>query len=234
MFDFLTLSVVIDDRIFCVHGGALSPFFSVCQLGDGTDSLLRLIPIDTLNRPNQSRGPVSRLVGIIFHLPVFHFPPRGAAFPFSLLCARCCSVFHNFILVLRLQKFRTKALSPIWSGLTLTPRRRTLQFPRGKHHLFDQRWPRAIHSRPSLFLFAQSLNDRRLPVLPPRLTEAQVTRSGLAWSTNSSRRMGCRISSAPISSVWKATRPCLMVICRRCGQPQITVTDAETRPAFWR
>lgn len=28
MFDFLTLSVVIDDRIFCVHGGA---FFSCCS-----------------------------------------------------------------------------------------------------------------------------------------------------------------------------------------------------------
>jgi diadenosine tetraphosphatase ApaH/serine/threonine PP2A family protein phosphatase len=25
MFDFLTLSVVIDDRIFCVHGGGSSP-----------------------------------------------------------------------------------------------------------------------------------------------------------------------------------------------------------------
>jgi serine/threonine-protein phosphatase PPG1 len=34
MFDFLTLSVVIDDRIFCVHGGTvfshqLCPFFTI-------------------------------------------------------------------------------------------------------------------------------------------------------------------------------------------------------------
>lgn len=28
MFDFLTLSVVIDDRIFCVHGGALNLVFT--------------------------------------------------------------------------------------------------------------------------------------------------------------------------------------------------------------
>lgn len=32
MFDFLTLSVVIDDRIFCVHGGAFWLDFSFSEI----------------------------------------------------------------------------------------------------------------------------------------------------------------------------------------------------------
>ena len=32
MFDFLTLSVVIDDRIFCVHGGECGSFLSIPSL----------------------------------------------------------------------------------------------------------------------------------------------------------------------------------------------------------
>ena len=30
MFDFLTLSVVIDDKIFCVHGGQFCPATAAC------------------------------------------------------------------------------------------------------------------------------------------------------------------------------------------------------------
>lgn len=53
MFDFLTLSVVIDDRIFCVHGGEevyrspLKPLLIV---------LLRFVTVDPLHRSNQGRG----------------------------------------------------------------------------------------------------------------------------------------------------------------------------------
>lgn len=54
MFDFLTLSVVIDDRIFCVHGGR--DFFSVVQSKQTTDRDIlysRLISVSTRDRPDQ-------------------------------------------------------------------------------------------------------------------------------------------------------------------------------------
>lgn len=38
MFDFLTLSVVIDDRIFCVHGGTCI-YFHTRGRSDGSDVL---------------------------------------------------------------------------------------------------------------------------------------------------------------------------------------------------
>ena len=60
MFDFLTLSVVIDDRIFCVHGGALSPFFSAARQGTEPTSYKGLSPsihsIDQIKVVDRFRG----------------------------------------------------------------------------------------------------------------------------------------------------------------------------------
>jgi serine/threonine-protein phosphatase PPG1 len=49
MFDFLTLSVVINDQIFCVHGGKYS--LSLLQKGYA-DTLYRSIALYPLDRPN--------------------------------------------------------------------------------------------------------------------------------------------------------------------------------------
>lgn len=58
MFDFLTLSVVIDDRIFCVHGGT-------CGLGTPGSGLIdglfaRTLTLHPLSRSDQGRRSVSR------------------------------------------------------------------------------------------------------------------------------------------------------------------------------
>lgn len=47
MFDFLTLSVVIDDRIFCVHGGEFYYWFGVTlrELFHSQDYLRLYIPL---------------------------------------------------------------------------------------------------------------------------------------------------------------------------------------------
>src|SRR3954469_7332296 len=57
MFDFLTLSVVINDQIFCVHGGkAALPTQQVCNLITYTRSL----PLHSFHRPNQDHRPLPR------------------------------------------------------------------------------------------------------------------------------------------------------------------------------
>lgn len=56
MFDFLTLSVVIDNQIFCVHGGEFSPAL-VARLG--TDSI-RVVTLNTLDRSDQNHRPIPR------------------------------------------------------------------------------------------------------------------------------------------------------------------------------
>ena len=76
MFDFLTLSVVIDDRIFCVHGGALSPFFSIVSCVREPTQLRRLISIHTFNRPNQGRRPLSRSVACVLFSTFHPATPR--------------------------------------------------------------------------------------------------------------------------------------------------------------
>lgn len=59
MFDFLTLSVVIDDRLFCVHGGQhRSAVLSVRNFADHTDD--RPLAFYTLHRPDQNHRSVSR------------------------------------------------------------------------------------------------------------------------------------------------------------------------------
>jgi serine/threonine-protein phosphatase PPG1 len=58
MFDFLTLSVVISDQIFCVHGGKGS---SRCvALVAPLIMRNRVITVDTLNRPDQDYRPLPR------------------------------------------------------------------------------------------------------------------------------------------------------------------------------
>lgn len=53
MFDFLTLSVVIDDKIFCVHGGGyVSPSGPWLQR---QRSYARTVAIHTFNRSDQGR-----------------------------------------------------------------------------------------------------------------------------------------------------------------------------------
>ena len=49
MFDFLTLSVVINNDIFCVHGGS-SPL--PCSHSSFANPPSRLIPLDPFDRPN--------------------------------------------------------------------------------------------------------------------------------------------------------------------------------------
>lgn len=54
MFDFLTLSVVIDNQIFCVHGGMslATPIHRIML------TRLRSIPFNTFHRPNQNYRPL--------------------------------------------------------------------------------------------------------------------------------------------------------------------------------
>lgn len=59
MFDFLTLSVVIDDKIFCVHGGMWWTHFTRAIL---SNEFHRIVAIDTFHRPDQSRRQIPRLV----------------------------------------------------------------------------------------------------------------------------------------------------------------------------
>lgn len=59
MFDFLTLSVVIDDKIFCVHGGE-DAVINTPYLASQFAASCRAIPFNTLHRPNQGSRSVSR------------------------------------------------------------------------------------------------------------------------------------------------------------------------------
>ena len=52
MFDFLTLSVVIDDKIFCVHGGVYVFTSFLCASFTRHN---RPFTFDTFNRPDQGR-----------------------------------------------------------------------------------------------------------------------------------------------------------------------------------
>ena len=57
MFDFLTLSVVIDDKIFCVHGGASSFIFFDRTWGDQCTGLSPSIHyIDQIKIIDRFRG----------------------------------------------------------------------------------------------------------------------------------------------------------------------------------
>ena len=72
MFDFLTLSVVINDQIFCVHGGtfisscalpipAIPPSLLGILLRTAADiTPLRSLPLNPLHRPNQNHRPLPR------------------------------------------------------------------------------------------------------------------------------------------------------------------------------
>ena len=66
MFDFLTLSVVIDDRIFCVHGGKYLGFCFV-RLPVLIEFFLRFVALNPFDRSNKSRRSVSRQV---YHMTI--------------------------------------------------------------------------------------------------------------------------------------------------------------------
>ena len=76
MFDFLTLSVVIEDRIFCVHGGP----YSTPVLSPAHPPPRRPVPLYTLHRSDQGRRPLSRSVPTVLHLrplnPAQKYPTR--------------------------------------------------------------------------------------------------------------------------------------------------------------
>jgi diadenosine tetraphosphatase ApaH/serine/threonine PP2A family protein phosphatase len=61
MFDFLTLSVVIDDRIFCVHGGVSAPL-PIARLSAKT---LRPVTVNTLHRPDQDHRSLQGCVRLL-------------------------------------------------------------------------------------------------------------------------------------------------------------------------
>lgn len=105
MFDFLTLSVVIDDKIFCVHGGtfvlSLSSLYAVTSPAAGLSPSIH--SIDQIKVVDRFRG-------------------TPYVFPFSLSPIEVLTVY---------QRFRTKAPWPTLYGQIRIRRRKTLQYLHG-------------------------------------------------------------------------------------------------------
>ncbi len=109
MFDFLTLSVVIDDKIFCVHGGTTHLVLSALRSSAQPSNALGLSPsihsIDQIKVVDRFRGELC-----VYHAPFSHVDSAND------------------------QRFLTRVLWPTLYGQILTLRRRTLRFHRGRVH----------------------------------------------------------------------------------------------------
>lgn len=143
MFDFLTLSVVINDQIFCVHGGKIPPFWALGVLGPGfTSQLLNLFfcapglspsihSIDQIKVIDRFReipheGPMADLV---WSDPdpdrdEFSLSPRGAGYTFGAQVVKKFLAVNNMNHILRAHQLCQEGyqvlyddrLSTVWSA----------------------------------------------------------------------------------------------------------------------
>lgn len=138
MFDFLTLSVVINDQIFCVHGGAITPFsgrqvykpvakplFSAPGLSPSIHSIDQIKVIDRF-REIPHEGPMADLV---WSDPdpdrdEFSLSPRGAGYTFGAQVVKKFLAVNNMNHILRAHQLCQEGyqvlyddrLSTVWSA----------------------------------------------------------------------------------------------------------------------